>query len=116
MTRASCSNTKAPELPSKARLAEMIEEATVDAYDESEQAQGWSAVLDDCLTLPFVTRVLGIEVQVTKIDLRDDNRLVALCSHGRERQAIDLADLPRPSPRPEGWGWVEAYRSWLGKL
>ena len=94
----------------------MIEQATVDARDESEQALGWSTMLDDSLALPFGTRVLGLEVQVTKIDLRDDNRLVAVCSHGRARQAIDLADLSRPSPRPEGWEWVEAYRSWLGKL
>ena len=37
----------------------MFKEATVDAHDELEQAQGWSTVLDDSLALPFGTRVLG---------------------------------------------------------
>ena len=32
---------------SAAKLAEMIEEATVDAYDECEQATGWCTVIGD---------------------------------------------------------------------
>jgi hypothetical protein len=43
----------------KARLAEMIEVATVDAYDEAEQATGWFTVFEEHLELPFETKVLG---------------------------------------------------------
>jgi hypothetical protein len=32
---------------SKARLADMIEKATVDAYGEAEQATGWFTMIDD---------------------------------------------------------------------
>jgi hypothetical protein len=32
---------------SKARLDEMIEQATVDAYNESEQMTGWFTMIDE---------------------------------------------------------------------
>jgi hypothetical protein len=97
---------------SAARLAEMIEEATVDAYDEAEQATGWFTVIGDNLDMPFKTEVLGVTVTVKRLELRDDNSIVAVCARGGQQQAIGLVDLPPPSPRPEGAEWVEAYRHW----
>jgi hypothetical protein len=99
---------------SKRRLAAMTEEATVDAYDESEQASGWYTMFEERLALPFETQVLGVGVTVTRLDLRGDNSIVAVCTRGREQQAIPLVDLPLPRPRPEGAEWIEAYRQWLG--
>jgi hypothetical protein len=105
---------KAQRRPSAANFAEMIKEATVDAHDESEQAMGWSTMLDEHLELPFDTVVLGVPVSVTRIDHRDDDRLVAICTRGRHKQAIALVDLPLPQPTPRGVEWIEAYRHWLG--
>ena len=99
---------------SKTRLAEMIEQATVDAYDESEQTTGWFTMFEEHLGLPFETKVLGIEVTVASIDLRDSGLIVAICTRGRDRQAIPLVDLPLLSPGPTGSEWIEAYRHWLG--
>ncbi len=99
---------------SKARLAAMIEEATVDAYGELEQATGWFTMFEEHLELPFETKVLGTAVTVARIDLSDDGRIVAICTRGRERQAISVTELPLPSPRPSGSEWIEAYRHWLG--
>lgn len=100
---------------SPARLAEMIEEATVDAYDETEQATGWFTVLGDHLELPFDTIVLGTPVRVARIELRDDNSIVAICARGRDKQAIRLTDLPLPEPPPRGVEWIEAYSRWVGE-
>jgi hypothetical protein len=97
----------------KARLAEMIEVATVDAYDESEQATGWFTVFEEHLQVPFETKVLGAAVTVASIDLRGDHKIVAICTRGRNRQAISLEDLPLPSSRPAGSEWIAAYRHWL---
>jgi len=105
---------KATSRISKARLAEMSEEATVDAYGDSEQATGWFTMLEDNLELPFETEVLGVPVRVARIDQRDDDRLVAICVRGRDEQAIGLVDLPLPNPMPPGAEWIEAYRLWLG--
>ena len=49
----------------------MVEEATVDAYDESEQVCGFYTMLENDLELPFNTAVLGGEVVVERIDLTD---------------------------------------------
>jgi hypothetical protein len=56
--------------------------------------------------------VLGVEVTVESIDLTDDDKIVAGCRRGRERQAISLLDLPLPSPAPVGAEWIHAYRYW----
>ena len=106
---------RTPTRLSKASLAEMIEEATVDAYGESEQATGWFTMIEQHLALPFETQVLGSTVTVTKIDLGNDDRISAICTRGRDRQAISIVDLPLPSPRPDGSEWIEAYRQWRGK-
>jgi len=97
---------------SAAELTEMIEEATVDAYGEGEQATGWFTVIGDNLDMPFETEVLGVTVTVKRLELRDDNSIVAVCARGADRLAIGIVDLPLPSPKPEGAKWIEAYRHW----
>jgi hypothetical protein len=97
---------------SEARLAEMIEKATVDAYGESEQTTGWFTMIDQNLAVPFETTVLGVPVTVERIDLNASEQIVAVCRRGRNRQALPILDLPMPSPPPEGAEWIEAYRQW----
>jgi len=97
---------------SKARLDLLVEEATVDAYNESEQASGFYTMLDEHLHLPFSTQVLGVEVTVEKLDLTESNEIVAVCKRGAARQQISIGELPLPSPAPEGAEWIEAYRYW----
>lgn len=90
----------------------MVEEAIVDAHDESEQMTGWFTMMDERLTVPFETTVLGVPVTVERVDLDDSEQIVAICTRGRSRQAIPILDLPLPSPPPEGAEWIEAYRQW----
>lgn len=92
----------------------MIEEATVDAYGEAEQASGWCAMIEEKLELPFDVEMLGVRVTVTGVEQREDNSLVALCVRGKQRQAIGLLDLPLPSPLPPGAEWIIAFRCWAG--
>ncbi len=100
---------------SKGRLAEMIEEATVDCYNDSELTTGWFTMIDDNLVVPFETRVLGVQVTVAKIDLNNSEQIVALCRRGGERQSLPILDLPLPAPPPQGAEWIEAYRRWLNQ-
>ena len=97
---------------SLAKLDEMIEEATVDAYGESEQTVGFFTLLEDRLELPFKTEVLGVEVTVERLDMTDDDQIVAVCSRGKSRQSVPILDLPLPAPPPEGAEWIEAFRRW----
>ena len=95
-------------------LDKLIEEAVTDAYNESEQAGGFFAMIDENLAFPFKTRVLGQEVTVAKLDITKRDEIVAICLRGRAKQAIPILDLPMPDPRPEGAEWIDAYRRWYG--
>ena len=106
------SNTGKHKSWAKERLEALVEEATVDAYGDSEQRVGFLTMLEESLALPFETDMLGVRVTVERIDLNDAEEVVAICRHGRNRQAIPLVDLPLPSPRPAGAEWIEAYRHW----
>jgi hypothetical protein len=93
-------------------LDQLIEEATTDAYNESEQAVGFFTVIEEHLALPFLTRVLGQDVTVVKVDMTKRDEIVAICARGKEKQSIPILDLPLPNPLPAGAEWIEAYRRW----
>lgn len=97
-----------------ARLDRLIEEATVDCYNESEQAVGLFTMLEEHLALPFTTKVLGVEVTVERIDITSADTIVAICRRGHTRQRVPIVDLPLPSPTPKGAEWIDAYRRWIG--
>ena len=103
--------SKSPKLGAK-QIARMIEAATMDAYNESEQVTGFLTLIEEHLELPFVMRVLGQAVTVTKVDLSRSEEIVVICAQGKTRQAIGVLDLPLPDPRPAGAEWIEAYRYW----
>ncbi len=98
-----------------ARLDELIEEATVDAYGESEQTTGFFTMLEEHLAMPFKTEVLGMEVTVEQIDMPDEDQIVAVCGRGTSRQRIPITELPLPAAPPKGWEWIEAYRRWRAR-
>lgn len=71
----------------------LIAEATVGAYNESKQRMGFYTI-----------------VVVERVDLADDDQIVAICRRGRSTQAVPILELPLPTPRPAGAQWIDAYR------
>ncbi len=102
--------------PSPRRLDVLIEEATMDAYGESEQATAFLTVLEEHLAFPFGATVLGEAVVVEKIDLSGADELIAICRRGRKRQKVRLLDLELPVSRLNGAEWIAAYRRWSRRL
>jgi Calcium binding len=98
---------------SKARLDELVEEAIVDCYNESEQVTGLCTMIEDNLAVPFETTVLGVAVTVVRVQLTVRDEIVAVCRRAGTRQTVPLLDLPLPSPPPAGSEWIAAYRHWL---
>ncbi|SCG71720.1 hypothetical protein [Micromonospora halophytica] len=97
-----------------AALEAMIEEATLDTDGHEDERAGLFTMIEEHLTVPFTTTVLGIEVTVRKVELTADS-IAAVCVRGRHRQRIDLLDLPLPTPAPDGAAWIDAYRHWAGR-
>jgi hypothetical protein len=98
---------------SEAELDALIAQATVDCYDEDEELAGFAVMIEDNLAVPFETTVLGLTVTVRKIS-QTESGVVAICVHGKHRQAIPILDLPLPYPPPQGVEWIAAYRRWAG--
>ena len=96
---------------SKQRLNELLEAATIDCYDESEELCGLFTMIEDEVRVPFETEILGVPVTVERIDLAHNDILTA-CRRGRFRQRVPLLDLALPSPLHRGSEWIEAYRRW----
>ena len=94
------------------RLDRLTAEATVDCYNESEEITGIFTMLEENLAVPFMTKLLGVEVTVERIDLNVAGEIVAVCRRGRERQRIPVLDLPLPKPTPRGAEWIDVYRRW----
>ena len=92
----------------------LIEAATTDAYNESEQVNGFFTLIEDNLVVPFTTRVLGQVVTVTGVDITESDQIVAICMFGNTVQAIPILDLPMPASLPAGVEWIAAYRRWCG--
>jgi Calcium binding len=107
---------KTKALAEKQDFDAMVEEATVDAYNESEQITGLFTMIEDNLEVPFNTKVLGATVTVKRLDLDRREQIVAICSRAGKRQAIPILELPLPSPRPVGSEWIDSYRHWPGMV
>ena len=101
-----------PEL-SDDELDALVEEATVDAYGDDEQLDGFAVMIEDNLEVPFETTVLGVTVTVQKIT-QTESGIVANCVRDGRHQAISVLDLPLPEPPPRGAHWIAAYRHWAG--
>lgn len=97
---------------SAAHLDKLIEEATVDCYNESEEVTGIFTLLEENLAVPFATKLLGLEVTVERVDLNKAGEIVAVCRRGRERLRVPVIDLPLPEPEPKGAEWIDTYLRW----
>ena len=97
---------------SDAELNDLIEEATVDCYNDDEQGTGLYTMIDDYVGFPFTTTVPGVNVTVEGVDIVRGHEIVTICRRDSERQVISLVDLPLPSPSPGGAKCIAAYRKW----
>ena len=52
---------------SEEELDALVEQATVDAYNDEEQLGGFAVMIEDNLEMPFETTVLGVMVTVNGV-------------------------------------------------
>jgi hypothetical protein len=105
----------AKKIPNKkrARMRELIEEATVDCYNEDEARVSVETTVADNVVCPFRAKVIGEEVEVVEVRCRTAGFGVdAVCRYKGKDYKIDILSLEWPKQKPEGFEWVEAYEAW----
>lgn len=96
------------------KLRQLIEEATVDCYDEWEQATGFLVMMQNHIACPFTARVLGEPVRVVDFDNGEGRtNIVARCKRQGKTYKIGVLSLEWDGKPPKGAEWIEAYRAWL---
>jgi len=78
----------------------LIDDVTVDAYDEYEQLWSFRQAFDDMARFPFRATVVGAEVTVTGVDFDGDERrgLVARCQRAGESYMVSILDITPAGP------------------
>lgn len=98
-----------------ADLDALIDELTVDAYNEEEQLTGFLTGSEDALQSSEKATIVGVTVQVVAVTAGPDVRrgVVAVCERESARHEVSLADL-RFEPNSRLGLVANAYRRWLG--
>jgi hypothetical protein len=95
------------------RLDELIEEATIDCYNEDEQHSGLLTMIEDEVVFPFEAKVMGDVVRITGMQWPDHGYgLQFTCEKHGATYEIDAGSIAWVEPLPEGFEWIEAYLSW----
>ena len=98
-------------------IDELIEEILVDAYGDHEQLWSFRQAFEYNARFPFAGRVVGVDVEVTKVDFDGDERrgLLAVCRREGERHSVSLFDVVPAGLLPlETRQLLDAYRRWSG--
>lgn len=99
----------------KVDLDTLIEQATVDCYNDDEARTGFYETLRMEMEFPFRAQVLGEEVEVHDLDLSREGVVDAVCYRGRKEYRVALLSLkvPKNTPKIE---WLDAYRRFCRSL
>lgn len=97
-------------------LDALIDDLTVDAYDDEEQLAGFLVGADEALRCGEPARIAGIEVEVIKVDSGPDARtgLTARVQRDGQTYEVAFADLTFDTDSQLGL-LVTAYRRWQGR-
>ena len=95
-------------------LDELIDDITVDCYDEDEQLQGFENAFDEDASFPVTGAVVGERVDIVHVGQGDGRReLIATCRRGGRRYEIALLDIADIKADPQTTRLVAAYRRWI---
>jgi hypothetical protein len=100
---------------STAELDALIDELTVDCYNDEEQLTGLLTGAEEALVIGEVATIAGAEIRIMAVDLPSDMRrgLTAVCEREGERFELSLVDICFGDTSELG-RVAGAYRRWLG--
>lgn len=92
-------------------LEELIEEATIDCYDEGECRVGFLTMIQDNIPTPFKAALIGEIVEIVDFD-GDDRRVQAIIKRQDKKYPVNILDLVIDEKEVKGTEWIAAYRKW----
>ena len=101
---------------SEEKLAIMIEEATVDCYDEHEAFMGVVYYLSDKMSFPFRAKWLGDMVEVIGIDDEEsgyENEVIAQILTEEDEYTVVLDELESVPDDTGNSKYLEMYKYWI---
>lgn len=93
------------------QLESLIEEATIDCYDEGECRLGFLTMMQDNIPTPFKARLIGEIVEIVDFD-GDDRRVQAIIKRQSKKYPVNILDLIIDDKDVKGTEWIDAYRRW----
>jgi hypothetical protein len=100
------------------RIQALIDEATTDSNDESDEHAGLLGMVREEVSCPFRARLRGEEVECLRLQWPARGYgLEAVCRtvKGKLRTA-DIGELDILDPLPEGYPWIEAFLTWRAQM
>ena len=96
------------------RLRALIDQATSDCYDESDEHAGLLGMIREEVACPFRARVQGEDVECVRFEWpKVGDGLNAICrSQKGKSRTVDIGSLEWTDPLPNGHEWIEAYLAW----
>lgn len=97
----------------RARLDELIGEATVDCHGEEEEHTALLAMIEEQVVCPFRAKVIGETVEVTRFEWpKSGYGMLAVCRHRGLEHRVDVNSLEWIEQLSEGFEGVAAYQAW----
>jgi hypothetical protein len=104
---------KAASRADREKLRALIDQATSDSVDESDEHAGLLSTIREEVACPFPARVNGEEVDCVRFEWpKNGYGLNAVCMAKGKTMIIDIAALEAIEPLPKGHEWIEAYFAW----
>jgi len=98
----------------RSKLRALIDEATTDCNDESDEHAGLLGMIREEVACPFPARIQGEEVECTRFEWpKKGYSLNAVCQTRKGKtRIVDIRMLEWSDSLPEGHKWIEAYLAW----
>jgi hypothetical protein len=105
--------SNAPSRTDRKKLRALIDQATSDSVDESDEHAGLLSMIREEVLCPFPARVAGEEVECVRFEWpKNGYGLNAVCKSKAKTRVVDISLLEWMEPRPEGHEWIDAYFAW----
>ena len=98
---------------SATKLRALIDQATSDSVDESDEHAGLLSTIREEVVCPFRARVNGEDVECIRFEWpKNGYGLNAVCKAKNKTLVVDIAKVEAVEPLPRGHEWIDAYFAW----